>query len=149
MGVTEAGTPALEEETVVAIDVQTHQPFSELRNRDEGESNVVALDGYLGTSTDGGWRLYRDLSLSYWLEINEEDIRDAETVPLEGVPLRLTVLWIERGATLTAKTSPPDTDLSDFLRNPFTPEDLVMVESETWGAWMGPTKIHRRSHCYS
>ena len=120
-----------------------------LRARTDTENDSVALDGYLGAGTNGGWRLYRDLSLSYWLEINEEDIRDAETVAVDGTPLRLTVLWVECGATLIARTSPPNDGLSDFLRNPFTPEDLVAVESDTWGVPMNTTKIHRRSHCYS
>jgi hypothetical protein len=139
---------ALRKEAVMALDLQADRSPLRSRNGTETETGLVVLDGYLGAGTNGGWRLYRDLSLSYWLEINEEDIRDAETVAVDGTPIPLTVLSVERGATLTAKTSPPDTDLSDFLRNPFTPEDLVTVESETWGVRMGISYIHRRSHCY-
>ena len=117
----------------MALDLQADRSHLPSGNGTETEKGYVALDGYLGASTSGGWRLYRDLSLSYWLEIDEEDIRDGETVAVDGTPIPLTVLSVDRGATLTAQTSPPDTDLSDFLRNPFTPEDLVMVESETWG----------------
>jgi hypothetical protein len=131
----------------VALDVQAERPPHRSRNEAENEKELVVLDGYLSAGDNGGWRLYRDLSLSYWLEIKEEDIRDAETVTLDGSPIPVTVLSIERGATLTAQTSPPDTDLSDFLRNPFTPEDLVTVESETWGVRMGISMIHRRSRC--
>jgi hypothetical protein len=131
----------------VALDVQAERPPHRSRNEAKNEKELVVLDGYLSAGDNGGWRLYRDLSLSYWLEIKEEDIRDAETVTLDGSPIPVTVLSIERGATLTAQTSPPDTDLSDFLRNPFTPEDLVTVESETWGVRMGISMIHRRSRC--
>jgi hypothetical protein len=131
----------------VALDVQAERPPHRSRNEAENEKELVVLDGYLSAGDNGGWRLYRDLSLSYWLEIKEEDIRDAETVTVDGTPIPVTVLSIERGATLTAQTSPPDTDLSDFLRNPFTPEDLVTVESETWGVRMGISMIHRRSRC--
>jgi hypothetical protein len=63
-------------------------------------------------------------------------------------PLPATVVWVKRGATLTAKTSPPDPGLSEFLRNPFTPEDLVTVERETWGAPLNFSYIHRRSRCW-
>lgn len=131
----------------MALDVQAERPPHRSRNEAENEKELVVLDGYLSAGDNGGWRLYRDLSLSYWLEIKEEDIRDAETVTVDGTPIPVTVLSIERGATLTAQTSPPDTDLSDFLRNPFTPEDLVTVESETWGVRMGISMIHRRSRC--
>lgn len=131
----------------MALDVQAERPPHRSRNEAKNEKELVVLDGYLSAGDNGGWRLYRDLSLSYWLEIKEEDIRDAETVTLDGSPIPVTVLSIERGATLTAQTSPPDTDLSDFLRNPFTPEDLVTVESETWGVRMGISMIHRRSRC--
>jgi hypothetical protein len=131
----------------VSLDVQAERPPHRSRNEAENEKGLVVLDGYLGAGDNGGWRLYRDLSLSYWLEINEEDIRDAETVTVDGTPIPVTVLSVERGATLTAQTSPPDTDLSDFLRNPFTPEDLITVESETWGVRMRISMIHRRSRC--
>jgi hypothetical protein len=133
----------------VAPDVQAERSPHRSRNEAENEKELVVLDGYLSAGDNGGWRLYRDLSLTYWLEIKEEDIRDAETVTVDGTPIPVTVLSIERGATLTAQTSPPDTDLSDFLRNPFTPEDLVTVESETWGVRMGISMIHRRSRCRS
>jgi hypothetical protein len=86
--------------------------------------------------------------LSYWLEINEDDIRDAETVPVDGAPLPVTVVWLECGTTLNAKTSPPEAGLSDFLRNPFTPEDLVAVDSESWGVHPNMSRLHRRTHCY-
>lgn len=131
----------------MSLDVQAERPPHRSRNEAENEKGLVVLDGYLGAGDNGGWRLYRDLSLSYWLEINEEDIRDAETVTVDGTPIPVTVLSVERGATLTAQTSPPDTDLSDFLRNPFTPEDLITVESETWGVRMRISMIHRRSRC--
>jgi hypothetical protein len=140
---------ALEKEAVVALDLQVDRSRLPSQDRTETEEGLVALDGYLGAGTNGGWRLYRDLSLSYWLEINEEDIRDAETVAVDGTPIPVTVLSVERGAPLTAKTSPPDTDLSDFLRNPFTPEDLVMVESETWGVPLNISLFHRNSKCRS
>jgi hypothetical protein len=133
----------------VALDLQSkRRPLARRGAPTETDSDLVGLDGYLGASTNRGWRLYRDLSLTYWLEIDEEDIRDAETVTLDATPLPVTVLWLERGSTLTAKTSPPDAGLSDFLRNPFTPEDLVTVESESWGVPMTMSMIHRRTHCY-
>jgi hypothetical protein len=138
---------ALEKEAVMALDLQANRSPARSRTGTDAEKDVVALDGYLGAGTNGRWRLYRDLSLSYWVEINEEDIRDAETVAVDGTPIPLTVLSVDHGATLTAETSPPDTDLSDFLRNPFTPEDLVEVESETWGVPMNISLFHRSSRC--
>jgi hypothetical protein len=135
-------------EGVVALDVQSdRRPLAQHRDPAETEKDLVALDGYLGTGTDGRWRLYRDLSLSYWLEINEADISEMERVPVDGAPLPVTVLRVQSGALLTAHTSPPDPDLSDFLRNPFRSEDLVAVESDSWGEGIHISKLHVRTKC--
>jgi hypothetical protein len=93
--------------------------------------DVVALDGYLGGSDEPGkHRLYHDASLSFWLEIEEEDIVHRETLSESGKP-DPSMVWVRRGATLTAKTSPPDPSLAGFLRSPFTPEDLL-DQGEPW-----------------
>jgi hypothetical protein len=87
--------------------------------------DLVALDGYLGESAEEGkHRLYHDSSLSFWVEIDEEDIVHRETVRVLGAP-DTSLVWVKRGATLTADTSPPDPLFPEFLRTPFTPEDLL------------------------
>jgi hypothetical protein len=133
----------------VELDLQAdQQPLASGEDPPEAGNDLVAIDGYLGAGNNGSWRLYRDRSLSYWLEIDEEDIRDAETVTSDAAPRPVTVVWLEGGATLTAKTSPPDTGLSDFLRSPFTAEDLVKVEGQSWGAHPNMSRIHHNSKCY-
>jgi hypothetical protein len=137
------------EERVVGLDLQAgRRPLAWREDPAETGNELVALAGYLGASTNGRWRLYRDLSLTCWFEIDEDDIRDTETVAIDGAPFPVTLTWLERGATLTARTSPPDAGVSDFLRNPFTPEDLVAVSSESWGVNPTMSKLHYRSKCY-
>ena len=38
-------------------------------------------------------------------------------------------------------------ELSDFLRNPFPPDDVVAEDVAPWGVHRGITRLHIRSHC--
>jgi hypothetical protein len=103
---------------------------------------VVGLDGYVGSSDlDGHFRLYRDLSVSYWLEIPEDKVYFARTADVAGKFQPLSVVWVERDATVQPKiTSTDDPVLLEFLSGHFTAGNLVEVdlpegyESET-GLW--------------
>jgi hypothetical protein len=104
--------------------------------------SVVGLDGYLGRSAkEGHIRLYRDLSVSYWLEIPREAIYYTDTVDVEGKFRRLSVVWVDRNARVQPHvTSTDDRVIVEFLRGEFTAGGLVEVdlpegyESET-GLW--------------
>ena len=104
--------------------------------------SVVGLDGYVGRSDVAGqFRLYRDLSVSYWLEIPEGAVRFARTVDVAGKFQRLSVVWVDRDAPVQPKiTNTDDGVLLDFLSGDFTAGNLVEVdlpegyESET-GLW--------------
>jgi hypothetical protein len=86
--------------------------------------DLVALDGYLGSSTeDGKQRLYHDVSLSFWVDIDQDDLVHKETVSVRGAP-DASVVWVKRGALLTAGESPTE-DRSRPLRDQITPEDLL------------------------
>jgi hypothetical protein len=79
--------------------------------------SLVALDGYLGRSDDEAYiRFYRDLSLSYWLEIPKDAVRLSKTVDVAGKFYRLTVVWIDRDAPVRARLlNPEDPVIRDFL----------------------------------
>jgi len=115
----------IEKEGVVPPNLQPDPLVEQLRPDPGAFQDLVALDGYLGGSDQAGkHRLYHDSSLSFWLEIDDEDIVHRETFRVSGAP-DTSLVWIKRGATLTAKTSPPDPLFPEFLRTPFTPEDLL------------------------
>jgi hypothetical protein len=92
--------------------------------------SVVGLDGYVGRSDlDGHFRLYRDLSVSYWLEIPEDKVYFARTVDVAGKFQRLSVVWLERDAVVQPRiTSTDDPVLLEFLDGEFTAGNLVEVE---------------------
>jgi hypothetical protein len=86
--------------------------------------DLVALDGYLGELTeDGKQPLYKDASLAFWVEIDPDDLVHKETVTVRGAPDH-SVVWVKRGAMLTAKASPEESD-SRLPRDEITPEDLL------------------------
>jgi hypothetical protein len=85
--------------------------------------DLVALDGYLGEPRDGKQPLYHDVSLSFWVEINENDLVHKETVSVRGAP-NAAVVWVKRGALLTPRESPVE-DRSRSPRDQITPEDLL------------------------
>ena len=65
--------------------VQLDELIEELVTDPSNPPSVVGLDGYLGRSDlDGHVRLYRDLSVSYWLDIPEDAVYHAKTVDVEG-----------------------------------------------------------------
>ena len=104
--------------------------------------NVVGLDGYVGRSDRPGHiRLYRTLSVDYWLEIPEEAVYFARTVDVAGKFQRLSVVWIHRDAEVQARiTGTDDQELLEFLSGSFAAGNLAEVElpgdyqSET-GLW--------------
>jgi hypothetical protein len=103
---------------------------------------VVGLDGYLGSSAlEGHVRLYRDLSVSYWLDIPEVSVYFTRTVAVEGKFHRISVVWVDRDARVQPQiTGTDDPELLDFLRGEFTAGSLLEAElpagyeSET-GLW--------------
>jgi hypothetical protein len=108
--------------------------------------NIVALDGYLGRSAEEGhWRLYRDLSLTFWLEIPEEAIHRTETVMVPGDLHPLTVVWVGRDFELHTGTSAREDERWDFLRGSFTADALLAAETQPWAIasgskiWIGHT----------
>jgi hypothetical protein len=50
---------------------------------------------------------------------------------------------------LERREHPAETEkeLSDFLRNPFPPDDVVAEDVAPWGVHRGITRLHIRSHC--
>lgn len=103
---------------------------------------VVGLDGYVGRSDREGFvRLYRDLSVSYWLEIPENAVYFARTVDVAGKFQRMSVVWIHRDAIVHPRiTNTDDGVLLEFLDGEFVAGNLAEVEmpegyeSET-GLW--------------
>jgi hypothetical protein len=90
---------------------------------DDIDVDLVALDGYLGESKNGKQALYHDLSLSLWVEIEEDDLIHKETVSVRGGP-DASVVWVRRSAMLTTKTSPED-PRSRLPRDQISPVDLL------------------------
>jgi hypothetical protein len=91
---------------------------------------VVGLDGYIGRSDrEGHIRLYRDLSVSYWLDIPEDKIHFTKTADVEGKFHRMSVVWVERDALVRPQTtSTDDPVLLEFLNGEFTAGNLTEVE---------------------
>ena len=85
--------------------------------------DLVALDGYLGDPTGDIQRLYHDLSLSFWVEIDQDDLVHKETVSVPGAP-DASVVWVKRGAQLTMVESPEESR-SRVPAVQITPEDLL------------------------
>lgn len=104
--------------------------------------SVVGLDGYVGRSDRvGHFRLYRTLSLDYWLEIREDAVYFARTVDVAGKFQRMSVVWIYSDAQVQPRiTGTDDQALLDFLNGTFAAGNLTEVElpgdytSET-GLW--------------
>jgi hypothetical protein len=124
-------------------------PLVEQLRPDPSEpTNIIALDGYLGRSdTDDNWRLYRDLSLTLWLEIPESAIHHTETVTVPGGLHPLTVVWVDRDQDLTATTIGREDDRSDFLKGTFTADALLADRSQPWAAGYGLTRYWVHTHC--
>lgn len=100
--------------------------------RDSGIDHVVALDGFLGEvegdAPNRVQRLYRDASLTLWVELPERDVAlVVDEVP--GAP-GASVVWVRRGVQLTVGASFPD---EENLPATMKPEDLLTErESPPW-----------------
>lgn len=100
--------------------------------RDSGIDHVVALDGFLGEvegeTPNRVQRLYRDASLTLWVELREADVAlVADEVP--GAP-GASVVWVRRGVELTVGASFPE---EENLPATMKPEDLLTErESPPW-----------------
>jgi hypothetical protein len=95
--------------------------------------HFVALDGYLGSSTeDGHWRLYRDLSLTFWLEIPEDAIYHVESITVANLLRPLSVVWVRRDIEIRSGTGARVDQRSQFLRGTFTVDLLLEQDTQTW-----------------
>jgi hypothetical protein len=140
---------AIEEEDAVSPIFEQSALVTAVRN--SGISHVVALDGFLG-EVDGAepnrvQKLYRDASLTFWVELTEGDVAlVVDEVP--GAP-GASVVWVRRGAPLMLGTSFPD---EENLPERMTPEDLLTeghpteVDPPLWAdvAFAEPVERERR-----
>jgi hypothetical protein len=110
--------------------VQLDELIEELVTDPSNPPSVVGLDGYLGRSDmEGHIRLYRDLSVSYWLDIPEDAVYHAKTVDVEGKFHPLSVVWVFRDAVVRPQIrSTDDRAIIDFLNGEFTAGNLVEVD---------------------
>jgi hypothetical protein len=92
------------------------------------ELPLVALDGYLANPSGSTQRLYHDASLSFWVDIPENQLVHKEPVELPGLP-DASVVWVRRGATLTVGAADPD---EEQLPASITPEDLLTGDPPRW-----------------
>src|SRR5437016_1029832 len=62
------------------------------------DPELIALRGYLDSSNNGLRRLYLEVGLSEYVELNEADVADAKKVPPSSIyPFESTVIWIKAG----------------------------------------------------
>jgi hypothetical protein len=65
-------------------------------------AKIKPLIGFLGKDNRGGyWRLYLDLTLTEYFEINQNDIIHSQSLKSELSPLGGTVLWIKKDAEIS------------------------------------------------
>ena len=126
-------------------EIESDPLVEELRPDPAAPDNIVALDGYIGRSAaEGHWRLYRDLSLTFWLEIPEEAIHHTEKIDMDGLAHPLTVVWVGREHELHSGTAARQDRRSDFLRGAFTADALLEQETQSWESLL-MTLYHRSS----
>jgi hypothetical protein len=99
----------------------------------------VALDGYLAEPTGDTQRLYRDLSLSFWVDIGKDDLVTKRPLGRPGIP-EGSVVWVRRGAQLTLGAAVPE---EENLPAQMTPEDLL-TEGEP-PLWADVTRVEVES----
>jgi hypothetical protein len=125
-----AGAERPEGDVGMAPDLQPDELIEALVSETGEPPRIVGLDGFVGRSTlDGHVRLYRDASVSYWIDIEEEAIVHALRVDVEGKFHPMSVVWVKSDATVKPGTTADDPELVEFLSGgPFTAGGLTDVE---------------------